>query len=169
MPKSSRSERKEDRIQILERELANAKKKNAELQKHKTIRLDDEQINAFLDELTERIEWSTNRIIDETSRATVISTTKEQSNKKSSSTINFFISLLLIPFSVAILYSLFSVWGRYWKEGYESRIALFIVAIIGVGSLILGIEIKREKDHNYIISLFSAFVALATLLVSLVG
>ena len=59
MSKPSKAERKEDRLQQLEKELAKQKKKNAELQKQKTIRLDDEQVASILDELTERIEWST--------------------------------------------------------------------------------------------------------------
>ena len=43
MSNSSKSERKENRLQQLEKELAEQKKKNAELQKQKIIRLDDEQ------------------------------------------------------------------------------------------------------------------------------
>lgn len=51
MSKPSKAERKEDRLQQLERQLAEQKKKNAELQKQKTIRLDDEQVESFLDSM----------------------------------------------------------------------------------------------------------------------
>ena len=71
MSNSSKSERKEDRLQQLERQLAEQKKKNAELQKQKTIRLDDEQVDGFLKDLAQRIEWSTNRIVDETPRSII--------------------------------------------------------------------------------------------------
>ena len=74
MSKPSKAERKEDRLQQLERQLAEQKKKNAELHKQKTIRLDDEQVESILDSLTQRIEWSTNRIIDESQKPIVIQT-----------------------------------------------------------------------------------------------
>lgn len=45
--------------------------------------------------------------------------------------------------------------------------ALFVVAIAGFDCFILGIEIFREKDRNYIVSIFSALVALAALVVTL--
>ena len=75
MSNSSKSERKENRLQQLEKELAEQKKKNAELQKQKTIRLDDDQVEGFLVDITQRIEWSTNRIVDESPKTIV------QSNK----------------------------------------------------------------------------------------
>ena len=48
------------------------------------------------------------------------------------------------------------------------RIALFIVAIADFDCLLLGIEILKEKDRNYIVALFSALVALVALIVTLV-
>ena len=53
----------------MEREIKEIKMKNMELQQQKTVRMDDEQLQRFFDELTQRIEWSTNRIVDETPRS----------------------------------------------------------------------------------------------------
>lgn len=56
MSKPSKSERKEERIQMLEKENSNLKKKNAELMRKTTVSLDEEQLEHFLNELTECIE-----------------------------------------------------------------------------------------------------------------
>ena len=168
MSKPSKSERKEDRIQSLERELANQKKKNFELQQQKTVRLNDEQLQNFLDELTERIEWSTNRIVDETTKTTVVHTTVNHPNDGFSYFMKLSIAILFFVFAGMIAYSLFNIWGEFWNAGWARRIALFIVAIAGFDSFILGVEILKEKDRNYIVSLFSALVALVALIVALV-
>lgn len=168
MSNSSKSERKEDRLQQLERQLAEQKKKNAELQKQKTIRLDDEQVDGFLKDLAQRIEWSTNRIVDETPRSIIV---KPQENQKSdgfSYFIKWSIAILFFTVAIAIAYSLYSIWGEFWDTGWANRVALFIVAIAGFDCAVLGIEILKEKDRNYIISLFSALVALVALIVALI-
>lgn len=167
MSNSSKSDRKENRIHQLEKELAEQKKKNAELQKQKTIRLDDEQVEGFLDDLTQRIVWSTNRIVDESPKTIV------QSNKNiPQDGFSFVIKLVIASFffvtTVAIFCLLYNVWNDFWSNGWINRIALFVVAISGFDCLFLCIEILREKDRNYIISLFSALVALVALIVTLV-
>lgn len=166
--KQSKSERKEDRIQHLEREIAGLKKKNTELQQQKTVRLNDAQLQKFLDDLTERIEWSTNRIVDEAPKTTVIHT----ENKSVNDGLSFFMKwLIAIPFfvvAIVIAYSLYSTWGEFWSSGWANRTALFIVAIAGFDCLALGAEILKEKDRNYIVAIFSALVALVALIVSLV-
>lgn len=167
MPKPSKSERKEDRIQSLEREITNLKKKNAELQQQKTVRLNDEQLQGFLDELTQRIEWSTNRIVDETPRSITV-----ESQHKTNDGFSYFMKCsIAIPFflvTIAIAYSLYSIWGEFWNTGWANRVALFIVALAGFDCAALGIEILKEKDRNYIVSLFSALVALVALIVTLI-
>lgn len=167
MSNSSKSDRKENRIHQLEKELAEQKKKNAELQKQKTIRLDDEQVEGFLDDLTQRIVWSTNRIVDESPKTIV------QSNKNiPQDGFSFVIKLVIASFffvtTVAIFCLLYNVWNDFWSNGWINRIALFVVAISGFDCLFLCIEILREKDRNYIISLFSALVALVALIVALI-
>lgn len=66
------SKRKKDRIQQLEIELEELKKKNVALKRQKVIRLDDAQIESILDSLTKRIEWSTNKVVDEMQHPVVI-------------------------------------------------------------------------------------------------
>ncbi|MDE6019462.1 MAG: hypothetical protein K2H01_00480 [Ruminococcus sp.] len=166
--KSTKSERKEDRIQCLEREIANLKKKNTELQQQKTVRLNDEQLQGFLDKLTQRIEGSTNRIVDETPRLITVQSQQQQENDGFSVLIKFIIASLFFAVAIVIAYSLYRAWGELWSAGWISRIVLFIVAIAGFDSFVLGVEILKEKDRNYIVSLFSALVALVALIVTLV-
>lgn len=168
MSNSSKSDRKENRIHQLEKEVSEQKKKTIELQKQKTIRLDDDQVEGFLDDLTQRIEWSTNRIVDETPRSIIV---KPQENQKSdgfSYFIKWSIAILFFTVAIAIIYSLYSICGEFWDTGWANRVALVIVAIAGFDCAALGIEILKEKDRNYIISLFSALVALVALIVALI-
>lgn len=168
LSKPSKSERKEERIQSLERELAYQKKKNAELQQQKTVRLDNEQLQGVLDELTQRIVWSTNKIVDEVPKTTVVYTTKNQPNDGFAVFIKLVIASLFFAVTSVIAISLYSTWRELWNTGWISRIVLFFVAVIGFDCFILGIEILKEKDRNYIVSLFSALVALVALIVTLV-
>ena len=162
MSKPSKSERKEDRLQQLERQLAEQKKKNAELQKQKTIRLDDEQVESILDSMTQRIEWSTNRI--------VVDSIEHRRNNVDG--FSYFLKwIIAAPFFLLVIstiYFLFTVGRQYWAEGWSQRFALIFVAIAGFDCFILGIEILKEKDRNYVVALFSALVALVALIVTLV-
>lgn len=167
MSNSSKSERKQNRLQQLEKELAEQKKKNAELQKQKTIRLDDDQVEGFLDDLTQRIEWSTNRIVDESPK-TIVQSNKNIPQDGFSFVIKWSIASFFFIVTLVIGYSLYSIWGEYWGMSWWHRIALFIIVIADFDCFLLGIEILREKDRNYIISLFSALVALVALIVALI-
>lgn len=168
MSKSSKAERKEDSIQALERELASVKKKNVELQQQKTVLMNDAQIQSFFDELTKRIEWSTNKIIDEIPKSVAFHTVQKQPKDGFSLFMKCSIGVLFISFALGIAYGLWNIWEQYWNKGWMNRMALFIIAIAGFDCLVLGIEIFREKDRNYIVSLFSALVAFIALIVALV-
>ena len=168
MSKPSKSERKEDHIQSLEKELAKQKRINAELRQQKTVRLNDEQLQDFLDDLTQRIEWSTNRIVDETPKTTMVHATENQRNDGFSFIIKWIVASLFFAVSITIVYSLYSIWGEFWSAGWTNRIALFIVAVVSFDCFILSIEIIKEKDRNYIIALFSALVAFVALIVTLI-
>lgn len=168
MSKPSKSERKEDRIQCLEQEISNLKKKNAELQQQKTVRLNDEQLQSFLDELTQRIEWSTNKIVDETPRSITVTSQERPKSDGFSYFMKWIIAIQFFIVTIAIVYSLCSLWGDFWNAGWANRVALFIIALAGFDCAALGIEILKEKDRNYIVSLFSALVALVALIVTLV-
>ena len=167
MPKPTKSVRKEDRIQSLEREITHLKKKNAELQQQKTVRLNEEQLQTFLDELTQRIEWSTNRIVDETPRRNDFPAS-EQPKDGFSFLLKLFIGLSLIIFSVIMEIGLFTAWNEFWSGNWINKMACIISVVAGVDCFILGVEMLKEKDRNYIISLFSALVALVALIVALV-
>lgn len=168
MPKPSKSERKKDRIQSLEKELAKQKRINVELRQQKTVRLNDEQLQDFLDDLTQRIEWSTNRIVDETPKTTMVHATENQRNDGFSFIIKWIVASPFFAVSITIAYSLYSIWGEFWSAGWTNRIALFIVAVVSFYCFILSIEIIKEKDRNYIIALFSALVAFVALIVTLI-
>lgn len=117
MSKPSKSERKEDRLQQLERQLAEQKKKNTELQKQKTIRLDDEQVESILDSMTQRIEWSTNRIIDESQKPIAIQTNEKTQQDGFSFAIKWSIASFFFIVTLVIGYWLYRIWVNYW--GYE--------------------------------------------------
>lgn len=168
LSKPSKSERKEDRIQRLEKEVTNLKKKNAELQQQKTVQLNEEQLQGFLDKLEDGIEQSTNRIVDETSRTKIVYTAENKSIDGFSFLIKLFIGISLIVFSIFIGIGLFNVWNELWHINWINKMVLIISAVADFDCLILGVEILKEKDRNYIVSLFSALVALAALIVTLV-
>lgn len=168
LSKLSKTERKEERFQSLERELAKQKKENVELLQQKTVRLNDEQLQCFLDQFTRLAELSTNRIINETPKTAVVHTTEKPSNDGFSFIIKWIIAGLFFTITAGIVYSLYSIWGDFWSAGLINRIVLFIISVAGFDCFILGIEIIKEKDRNYIISLFSALVALVALIVTLI-
>lgn len=167
MSKASRSERKECRIQNLERELASVKKEMAKIRQQKTVHLDDKQMQSFLDGLIEQMELSTNEIADKISKSITVNTMQKQPKDGFSLFMKCSIAILFFSFTGCCVIGLFSTWEHFWNEGWMSRMALFVVAIAGFDCFILGIEICREKDRNYIVSLFSALVALAALVVTL--
>lgn len=166
----SKSERKEERIQMLEKENSNLKKKNAELMRKKTVSLDEEQVERFLNELTGRIEWSTNRIVDETPKCAAV-LQQDKTNQGGDSFAYFLKCTIAIPFfvvAVVMMYLIYINCGAYWNVDWAHKLILIVMGISVFDSVCLGIEILKEKDRNYIISLFSALVALVALIVSLV-
>ena len=170
MSKPSKSTRKDDKLQQLERELAAQKKKNAELQKQKTIRLDDEQLESIFTRLEQDIEWSTDRVVDEMPRCITTPQLGERKNNSDffSLILRAIIALIFFVLAGCLIYTIFTYGRQYWNEGMAQRFALIFVAITGFDCFLLGIEILKEKDRNYIVALFSALVALVALIVTLV-
>ncbi|MBR4050708.1 MAG: hypothetical protein IKK09_09450 [Clostridia bacterium] len=163
--KQSKSERKDDKIQMLERELSETKKKLKT--QSKTIILDQEQLDDFLEQLTERIVWSTNRIVDESTPCSMPAETSKQSDGISL----FFklaIGIPIIFFGLLVFYLIFKNGNLYWVQGNIHKIAIVIMWILGLDCVGLGIEVLREKDRNYIVALFSALVSLVALIVAFV-
>lgn len=165
-PKKSKSERKEDRVQELERELAQTKKKLAEQQK--SVRLDDLQLKESIDELTECISWATNRIVDESRPKYIPVMNNSTTNSSFSLLLKLIIGLPMFLMVGAVALFLWNSGAEYWVQGSTMRLALVILGIVGIDCLYLGIEIFREKDRNYVVALFSALVSLVALIVALV-
>lgn len=132
-----------------------------------TVRLDSEQQKQLLDDLTQRIEWSTNRIVDET-KPCYISTNNEKQSDGFSFFLKCAIGIPIIIFGIAVFYFLIKNGGDYWVQGVSSKFALVIMGILGLDCVLLGVEVLREKDRNYVVALFSALVSLVALIVALV-
>lgn len=162
-----KSKQEENRIRQLERDVADLKKEDTELKNNKTVHLDNEQVESILKDLTSRIELSTNRIVDK-SQKPITTSDKSERPDVFSFAIKCTIASFFFVAAIAVYYALCNAWDRLWNAGWENRVSLFIMAIAGVDCVFLGIDIFLEKDRNYIISLFSALVALVALVVTLV-
>ena len=68
----------------------------------------------------------------------------------------------------AIFYYLYQNALGYWEQGFSMQFAVVMMGILGFDCIVLGIEVLREKDRNYIVALFSALVSLVALIVTLV-
>ena len=154
----------------MEQKLAAQKKKNDVLQQQATVCLDAEQVSYVLDSLTKCVEQSTNRVVEELPRA--ITDNSSQAQRKSFDgfawMLKISISTLFIAAAIVIGTFLIKVCPEYWAAGWNSRFALFVLIVMVFDCLMLGIEAIRERDRNYIVSLFSALVALAALVVAFV-
>lgn len=131
------------------------------------IRIDDKQIEYFLDQLTERMEWSTNRIVDE-SKPSYIPVCQPKESDGLSSVLKCFISFPIIVFGIAVFVFLFTYGDDYLKQGFSQQLSVVFMGILCLDCILIGIEVFKEKDRNYIVALFSALVSLVALIVALV-
>lgn len=129
-----------------------------------TIRLDEDQKQQLLDELTERIEWSTNRIIDEAAKPSVF-VSQRSKNDMFSIILRVVLSILFSGFGTLLIIGIVINWGSYWTGGIQN-LAVMCVFLIGLVCLSIGIDIFREKDRDYLVSLFSVLVALVALILA---
>ena len=160
-----RSQR-EKRIRTLEAELACTRKM---IEKNKTTCLDEAQLTKFLDELTERIEWATNRIVDETApKQVVVQPAKTTNTDGFSWLLKCSIGIPIMLFGIGLFIVLWQSANLYWAQGWNMRLVVTFLGITAFDCLCLGVEIFREKDRNYIVALFSALVSLVALIVTLV-
>lgn len=145
------------------------KKKKVSNDTHKPVivRLDAEQENRLLDELTQRIEWSTNRIVDEVKPRCIVDIPEKKSDGFSL-LIKCVIGIPILLFGIATFYYLYQNASGYWDQGFSMQFAVVMMGILGFDCIILGVEVLREKDRNYIVALFSALVSLVALIVTLV-
>lgn len=132
-----------------------------------TVRLDAEQENRLLNELTQRMEWSTNRIVDEVKPHYVVNAPENKSDGFSV-LIKCIIGIPILIFGAAIIFYLYKNAVGYWAQGFSMQFAVVMMGILGFDCIVLGVEVLREKDRNYIVALFSALVSLVALIVTLI-
>jgi len=132
-----------------------------------TVRLDSEQQKQLLDDLTQRIEWSTNRIVDETKPSSVI--VPQKKTDAFSKLVKVLLCGLFAGFGVLGFYTVFANWSTMYIGGFSNTVAIGILFLICFACIIIGVDIWREKDRNYLIALFSALVSLVALIVALVN
>lgn len=164
--KKSKCSKQEQRIQQLEDEIADLKR---DLQQQtRIVQFDEQQIEKYLNEIINKLDVSTNKICDEINQAV------KSIKKPRSDDISFLLKLLVaaLCFVIAIvflccIFSGFTLLGN----GESGRAMLFILCSAGfcLAFTMLGWEIIKEKDRNYIVSLFSAVVALTALVVTIVA
>ncbi len=130
------------------------------------VKLDDEQMKIILDELTQMCEWSTNRIVDET-QCKFRPMIKREKTDMFSSILRCVLAGMFLLFGVCVIAGIVANWTNYWKGGIDNTVTLFML-LVGLASSICGIDIFREKDRSYIVSLFSAIVALVALIIVLI-
>lgn len=171
MPEDAEKKKQEERIQQLELELKTEKEKNQELQKQKTVRLDEDQLAQFLEELTKRSNDRTEYIAQEIQdkKMTVNVRTGGGGNRKDvfSTIVRIALTVLFIAIGIVIIAGLTQLWGSFWGQGWAQKTALIIMTFAAGVCILIGIDINREKDRNYMISMFSAVVALVALVVTL--
>ena len=131
-----------------------------------TVRLDSEQQKQLLDDLTQRIEWSTNRIVDETRPSPMIVPQKKIDSF--SKLVKVLLCGLFVGFGILGFITVINNWSTMYIGGFANTVAIGIVLLICLACIVIGIDIWREKDRNYLIALFSALVSLVALIVALV-
>lgn len=153
------------KIEKLQNELDNTKTELEILKSNQnnTVRLDDEQLR----EVLYNINYDSEEIIDEIRRCNSINQNSDNRKDAFSDAIRVGLAILFIIFAVALGYNTVTQWSTLWSQGTNYRITLFFMCVIVVDCIILGVDIFKEKDRNYIISLFSALVALVALIVTL--
>lgn len=147
--------RKVEEIQRLKKELLEQKKKVAVLQQQQTVKLDENQMQVILDKLTDRIDKVT---------LSIETTHKPKMDGFSQVIKNVIATVFLVAAGMALSYLFFD--SASWAESISNKIAMIGIGVASIGCGAIGIEILKEKDREYIISLFSALVALAALIVA---
>lgn len=136
------------------------------IEKSEIVHLDDGQVSRLLDELTQRIEWSTNRIVDETAPKHIV--VQPTNTDGFPWLFKCFIGLPIMLFGICLFVALWQSASLYWTQGWNMRLVVIFLGIAAFDCVCLGVEIFREKDRNYIVALFSALVSLVALIVTLV-
>lgn len=164
----SKAKQKEKRIQQLEQEVAELK--TAMSVQTNTIRIDERQMEKFLDELTARIEWSTNRIVDELDPSDIVvpsGIVEETGENAISAGLKYIMEVSFFGVATAVILTLQNTWQQYWEMGWNGKLAFIAMSAVAVDCILVGIAIMKEKDKSFIVAFFSAMVSLVALIVTL--
>lgn len=162
--KKAKCYKQEQRIKQLENEVEDLKR--ALEQQTKTVQFDEQQIEKILAKITNEIDISTNKICDEVNQA--VKSIKEPKTDEISEFIKMLLGTLLIAVAISIVIFIFIDWARFLNNGLVGIIYLVVHVIYSCIFITMGRILFKEKDRNYIVSLFSAVVALTALFVTLV-
>lgn len=153
--RNSKTKQKEKRIQQLEQEVAELKAVVSS--QRGTVRIDENQLEGFLNDLTARVEWSTNRIIDESETKYVVSTNnlnKDSDENALSSALKYLMGVLFLEVFDVLFVGLTNMWRQHWTAGWGSRLAFIAMVAMAVDCFLVGIAIFQEKDKSFIVAFF---------------
>lgn len=85
-----------------------------------------------------------------------------QRNDLFSHVIKVGLSTLCIGFGILFAVGTIANWSNLWSGGMQN-LAVIMMLLCCVLLILLGIDIWKEKDRNYLLSMFSSLVALAAL------
>lgn len=157
------------KINELQKQLDQAEAEIKELKEKpiNTVKIDESQLYDFLRDLTNHIDLNTDDVADEIRYSR---SDNKISNRDDLFSASLKISLagFFVLFAGILGYHLITEWSTIWSQGTNGKASLFVMCIIAFDCLVLGIDLFKEKDRNYIVSIFSALVALVALIVTLV-
>ena len=111
--------------------------------------------------------------INQTANSSVIQMSKtpvsQNENKETffSEAVKFVLGLLFVGFGVLLAIGIIGNWCSFWTT-FTQGISAIILLADSISCIVLGVSLWREKDRNYIMSVFSALVALASMVVAIV-
>lgn len=161
--KKAKCNEQEQRIQQLEQEVEDLKR---ELENQdRVIKFDEQQIEKYFDKITNKLDVSTDRLCEEVNL--VVKSMKEPKTDEIANFLKLIIAGLSAIVSISIIIYIYNAWKLYWNNGCSGWYWLFVHISYCIAFCLLACEIFKEKDRSYIVSLFSAVVALAALFVTL--
>lgn len=136
-----------------------------------TVKIDKSQIESIKSDIVSLTEWSTNRIVDELSDSIEFSRQNTDTEKDKSSLfadiIRWGLAILFVTAGVLSVITIISNWSHFWTGGIQKLCVIFIFEMSFI-CCALGVSIFKEKDKNFIVSMFSALVALVALIISII-
>lgn len=131
------------------------------------VKLDDEQLKDMMEYLDRRMDNYSDRI----ARSGYSMPWDNKPGDAASKVFRWVMTILFVGFGSLLFLGLISKFGWVFAAPLNlARIlATVMVSIIGIASIKIGIDIKKETDRQYLVSLFSALVAMAALVVALVS